>query len=616
MRYYNFFTTGEDLFKKGQYDKSLKYFNKFIKFNENMPEGYENKALCYSMMGNMQQCISVYEEMINNNIGDLKQLESRIQNSIGHYLSNSFDESQINLVNKLNNDNLAILIEICKIKNPIFCLQLIITVYKNEPLNLEKHYLHIRFLVETLCNSMNYELFTYKDMFIKNNQFYYIGLCDYFQGHFEEALEMFLMQKNAIDFSTYSKDIQNINNFFYLSSFLRCSDGSNDDYEMIIDIYNEELKNGNTSLDNWWFFTVYNVYTKFTKYNSKDSVDYILDINNQTNKRINMNMISNIEENDKIKIKVIDNLNQIVYLKDCNIFTHNNGIIIHDGKNLYVGKNTFHPYTTEYITLNKEVRNLNGKVFSLNICNQTNYFHIIVEIISKICILEKYEDLSNIKLVISNNLPSYGKSILNYFNFKEIIYYTDGVFNCQELIYVDIGIESDDYKDCWSCYLPTKLALDSLYNRFIKPKETYKEHVVYISRSESNIRNVKNEDLLLNKVLKPLYGDDLVIFDNNFLQNCNNKFKSQIELFNNAKLVIGAHGAGLTNLIFCRENTPVLEFLLKPNCNRCFEYLAKYRGLNYIPVDFITAFYHTSYNFEEKHIEPLLNLLKSINKKI
>ena len=37
-------------------------------------------------------------------------------------------------------------------------------------------------------------------------------------------------------------------------------------------------------------------------------------------------------------------------------------------------------------------------------------------------------------------------------------------------------------------------------------------------------------------------------------------FQNQIYLFNNAKVIIGAHGAAFANLSFCKANTKVIEF--------------------------------------------------------
>ena len=37
-------------------------------------------------------------------------------------------------------------------------------------------------------------------------------------------------------------------------------------------------------------------------------------------------------------------------------------------------------------------------------------------------------------------------------------------------------------------------------------------------------------------------------------------FKNQIHLFNNAKIIIGPHGAAFANLVFCKPQTKVIEF--------------------------------------------------------
>jgi len=405
-------------------------------------------------------------------------------------------------------------------------------------------------------------------------------------------------------------------------------------------MYEDEIKNNNTCVDDWWFFSAYNVYEEFNKENAKESLDYICDLNKKTNDRINMNLVRDFEKFKKeaekaeekaekaekakaIEIIPIDKKSQIVTFKNCNVFTHKNGIMITDNKNLFVGKNHFFPYTTEYVILKKKVVTIKDTVLSLNICNQTNYFHILIELVTRICLLEKYKSLKDIKIMVSNNLPSYGREMLNCFDFKEIIYYDDETFHCDEIVYVNIGVEDDEYNDCWGCYLPSKKAIDVTFEKFINmygdenqdENQDENEKVVYISRGNTPVRNVINEDLLINKVLKPLYGDDLIIFDNDYLSKSkpNEKFKTQVSLFNKAKLVIGPHGAGLTNILFCKKDTPVIEFSMKPNCNRCFEYIAKYRDLNHISLKLFTAFYNTGYTFENKHVDEMREIMENIN---
>ena len=57
-------------------------------------------------------------------------------------------------------------------------------------------------------------------------------------------------------------------------------------------------------------------------------------------------------------------------------------------------------------------------------------------------------------------------------------------------------------------------------------------------------------------------------------------FKEQIEIFNNAEIIIGLHGAGFANLCFCKKGTKVLE-LKTTTDGKMYENLALTNGLKY-----------------------------------
>lgn len=83
---------------------------------------------------------------------------------------------------------------------------------------------------------------------------------------------------------------------------------------------------------------------------------------------------------------------------------------------------------------------------------------------------------------------------------------------------------------------------------------------LYISRSDSSIRRVLNEEELI-ETLKP-YGFKTVV-------SSKLTIKQKIKLFANAKVVMGACGAGLINFIFCKPGTKAIEifnegFILEP----------------------------------------------------
>ena len=57
-------------------------------------------------------------------------------------------------------------------------------------------------------------------------------------------------------------------------------------------------------------------------------------------------------------------------------------------------------------------------------------------------------------------------------------------------------------------------------------------------------------------------------------------FFEQVNLFNNAKSIVGLHGAGFANVTFCKPNTRILEF--KPNTEgNMYKNLSINNELNY-----------------------------------
>ncbi|MBC5994275.1 glycosyltransferase family 61 protein [Pontibacter cellulosilyticus] len=73
---------------------------------------------------------------------------------------------------------------------------------------------------------------------------------------------------------------------------------------------------------------------------------------------------------------------------------------------------------------------------------------------------------------------------------------------------------------------------------------------LYISRSDSSIRNVLNEKELLN-ALEP-YGFKSIV-------SSKLSIREKIKLFSRAKVVLGATGAGLISMFFCKPGTKIIE---------------------------------------------------------
>ena len=61
------------------------------------------------------------------------------------------------------------------------------------------------------------------------------------------------------------------------------------------------------------------------------------------------------------------------------------------------------------------------------------------------------------------------------------------------------------------------------------------------------------------------------------------KFTDQIDLFYNAECIVGLHGAGFANLVFCKSGTKVVE-LRSIDAGPVIENLARTNDLNYQPI--------------------------------
>lgn len=95
---------------------------------------------------------------------------------------------------------------------------------------------------------------------------------------------------------------------------------------------------------------------------------------------------------------------------------------------------------------------------------------------------------------------------------------------------------------------------------------------IYISRSDSKIRNITNESELEAELQQ--YGFKTVVLS---------KLSTieKIILFSNAESVISATGAGLANLLFCKPGTKVIEIFNEGFVIEPFYDIAAKNGLNY-----------------------------------
>lgn len=119
-------------------------------------------------------------------------------------------------------------------------------------------------------------------------------------------------------------------------------------------------------------------------------------------------------------------------------------------------------------------------------------------------------------------------------------------------------------------YFPSPYDIELLRNKFCLKENVKPYRKLYLSRSGR--RQVKNE-AEVREVLKE--------FDFEILEDVSRTVDEQIRLFAEAAVVVGPHGAGFTNLLWCQPGTKVLECFYGGYTPPFFYYISQLLGLEY-----------------------------------
>jgi hypothetical protein len=111
------------------------------------------------------------------------------------------------------------------------------------------------------------------------------------------------------------------------------------------------------------------------------------------------------------------------------------------------------------------------------------------------------------------------------------------------------------------------------------PKQSPEGRKIYIARTDSLRRRMRNENALLDAMRAR--GFEIVVPGALTLTE-------QIRVFREASVVVGPHGAGLTNIVFCEPGTIVYELVPDHYPNICFGNLALICGLRYWADSFVS----------------------------
>ena len=228
-------------------------------------------------------------------------------------------------------------------------------------------------------------------------------------------------------------------------------------------------------------------------------------------------------------------------------------------------------------------KKIHGRVLNLaqGASGHNNYSHWMLDMLPKLKLYSELFDYRDLNYIYLDKLNGFQKSSLNLLGLDNIKLIESQKYRhveCDELIAVQHPTYFKGYILDQAQNIPEWI-IHWLRESFLKKSIEFKTNdKIFIDRSDSLFKHCQiinhNETI---KFLKKK-GFDILKLENL-------SFEEQIHVFKNAKVVVSAHGAGLTNLCFSSPNCIVIE--IKP-CrpgyayqNKVYENISKINNLNY-----------------------------------
>lgn len=200
-----------------------------------------------------------------------------------------------------------------------------------------------------------------------------------------------------------------------------------------------------------------------------------------------------------------------------------------------------------------------------------NYFHWLFDVLPRLEIIRRSPFSSSLSSgwIVTQPLSSFqSESLLAYgFRVPNLHFLNQqSHLSCRELTLPSLpGLSGDPaWRTCQflrTLLTPSFLAAPSFFGERI-----------YLSRQDATGRRLKNESDLWAR-LEPLGFQRILSGQLTFTQ--------QVRVFSQAKIIIGVHGAALTNLVFAPEGAKFIELFPEDYTNSCYRVIALHGRLRY-----------------------------------
>jgi len=224
-------------------------------------------------------------------------------------------------------------------------------------------------------------------------------------------------------------------------------------------------------------------------------------------------------------------------------------------------------------------KNFKGRVLSLaqGASGNFNYYHWLFDMLPKIKLYSEIYDIKDLDYLYLGNPKNYqvqtlmplGLGEVNIIDSQKYRHIQADEIICSDPIsyYSGYVMEQSQHIPFWT--------IKWLRDTFLECAKKFKcNDKIFIDRSSSKskhcqfINNQEISEFLIKKGFTKYKTENLNFFE-------------EVYLFKNANYVIGAHGAGLANLSFCKKGTKIIEIRPKNYSNPLYSKLSEINNLDY-----------------------------------
>lgn len=245
------------------------------------------------------------------------------------------------------------------------------------------------------------------------------------------------------------------------------------------------------------------------------------------------------------------------------VITPDNCLLVDVSRELIPDQNNHSIFNRIWLPHKRRVR---AKVAVVSIAS-INYWHWFFDLLPRVLLLKEYSDnFNNIDVIIVNKLTYY----YQWETLEKLGMPLDKILESDSNLHVqaDFLIVPSVFKD-----IPSGWACQKLHEKFTNNSNCNQQSLrLYISRNDAQTRRILNEEEVMENLAQ--FGFKKVILTGMSV-------KEQRDLFHSAEFIVAPHGAGLTNIVFCRKGTGVLEIFPPTYVNPCYWELSDNLGLDY-----------------------------------